>query len=991
MRKWLVIGAATALVALAVAVLWPRESSSLAPVAAAAGSSAARVLPDFAPVEVSSGSSEGLTLTGRVLDAAGRPVAGADVFLAASAQKTLTSVRCDECGLALLACPARESGPHALAFFEQARGFLQPKATARTDAQGRFRFEHLAGVSFSVWARAAGFGAAMHERAAPGEPVDLYLPPLRSIGGQVVDDSGQPVAGARVHAVSRKVPLPSEAVTGKDGTFTLPELGEGPFYLLATAEGFLPSVEPQVEAGPRLVRLRLEPSRTLEVRVTRQGAPAEATVRLKADHLAREARAEGGVVRFEGLYPDELVVTAEAGKLGSVPRTLSLSERLTQVTLELEDAGTLLVTVVDETGEPVPSPELVLRSVRGQPIQSQKPSTGALVQFGPLAVGDYVLEGHAEGFRDAELPARVKPGETTLELELARATLISGQVLDQYGRPAPNVSVLVQPTGDTVLADAEGRFSAPVPTPGLYELHAHHSEWGGGLAKATAPAEGVKLELEPGAAVEVTVLTEGRRVEGADVMLWLENEGVFRSDNPSGSDGLVPMRGLPPGTYSMVATHPDYLPSEPQKVTVADGQTQRVTVSLAQGASIRGEVVDARGAPVAGASVSVLPRLAEPVTSDAQGHFEVRALKPGRPFLLEARHPGYDQRERVQASAGEDSVKLVMEARGLFRGRVVSSDGAPVRRFRLDEHDVSSTDGRFEVALPLAGDRVIVSVEAAGFEPLMVDKPARPELGDLVLERAPTVTGRVRDEGGGPVADAVVSCDACEDSVMTGPDGHFVLPSPPFVAKFNVSARKGKLSASAPASREGTPTPVELVLKPATRLYGTVYQEDGRPAAGFPLEGVNSDRGEPLSIVTGPDGRYSVDVSPGHYRFALGQMREFSGEPALLVQVAGGEQRLDLGPAPGTASLTVQLKPAQGRALWVLSGDLGGVGNLPKELMRTRYGQLLYQPRGERVTLQGLPPGRYTLVWGHFHVDTEEGPVVRTVDVPSSADVVLTP
>jgi len=43
------------------------------------------------------------------------------------------------------------------------------------------------------------------------------------------------------------------------------------------------------------------------------------------------------------------------------------------------------------------------------------------------------------------------------------------------------------------------------------------------------------------------------------------------------------------------------------------------------------------------------------------------------------------------------------------------------------------------------------------------------------------------------------------------------------------------------------------------------------------------------------------------------------------------------------------------------------------------------------VTLQGLPPGRYTLVWGHFHVDTEEGPVVRTVDVPASADVVLTP
>ena len=127
-------------------------------------------------MEVTSGAQAGLELTGRVWDAGGQPVAGAEVFLAASAQKTLTSVRCDECGQALLACPARESGLHARAFFEQARGFLQPKATTRSDAQGRFHFEHLVGVSFSVWARAPGFGAAMRERAAPGEPVGCSCP-----------------------------------------------------------------------------------------------------------------------------------------------------------------------------------------------------------------------------------------------------------------------------------------------------------------------------------------------------------------------------------------------------------------------------------------------------------------------------------------------------------------------------------------------------------------------------------------------------------------------------------------------------------------------------------------------------------------------------------------------------------------------------------------------------------------------------------------------
>ena len=989
MRKWFVIAVASALVFVAVAVLWPIGPRAPAP--AVVREPAARALPSFESVEVSSGTSEGLTLTGRVLDPSGRPVADADVFLAASAQKTLTSVRCDECGLALLACPARESALHAWDFFEQAHGFLRSKVSVRTDAQGRFRFDHLIGVSFSVWARAEGFGAAMRERAAPGEPVELYLPAPRRISGQVVDDAGRGLPGARVHAVSRKMPLPSEAVTGPDGSFTLAGLGEGPFYVLASAKGFLPAVEPQVEADARVVRMRLEPSRTLEVHVTRQGQPVTALVRLKADHLAREARAEGGVVRFEDLYPDSLVVSAEAGAWGAAPRSLTLSERLTRVTLELEEAGSLLVTVVDEAGEPVPSPQLVLHTARGNDaIQALKPSTGELVRFGPLAVGDYVLECRAEGFRDAQLPARIKPGETALEMEMTRATVIAGHVLDQYGRPAPNVSVLVQPTGEAVLADGEGHFSVPVPSPGLYELHAHHSEWGGGQVKVTAPTEDAKLELEPRAALEVTVTAEGRRVEGADVVLWVEGDGIFRSDSSSGSDGLVPMRGLPPGTYSMVAMHPDYQPSGRQMVEVVDGQTLRVTVSLESGKPLSGEVVDTRGQPVAGASVSVLPRMSEPVTTDAQGHFEVRALKPGRPYLVEARHPGYDQHDRVQGSAGGEPVRVVLTAREMFRGRVVDQDGGPVRRFRLDEHDVTSTDGRFELALATAGDRLIVSVEAPGFEPLMVDKPSKPnDLGELVLQRAPLVTGLVREEGGGPVTDAVVGCDACEDSVMTGPDGRFSLPSPSFVSKFNVSARKGRLSASVPATREDRT--VELVLKRATHLSGTVYQQNGTPAAGIQVEGVNADRGESLSFVTGPDGRYSVDVAPGNYRFSIGSGRDFAGEPALLVQVGEAERRMDFGPAPGTASLTVRLRSEQGKALWVIAGDVRSVGNPPRELLRASYGQLLYQPRGDSITLQGFPPGRYTLVWASFHSDSEEGPVIRTVDLPTSAEVVLGP
>jgi hypothetical protein len=106
--------------------------------------------------------------------------------------------------------------------------------------------------------------------------------------------------------------------------------------------------------------------------------------------------------------------------------------------------------------------------------------------------------------------------------------------------------------------------------------------------------------------------------------------------------------------------------------------------------------------------------------------------------------------------------------------------------------------------------------------------------------------------------------------------------------------------------------------------------------------------------------------------------------------VGEGEQQVNFGPAPGTHPLTVVLQPGRSRVLWVVAGDMRGVTRPQQELARVPYGQVIFQPTSERVLLQGLTPGRYTLIWASLHAD-EEAPVVRTVDLPSSAEVVLTP
>ena len=982
MRRWVV----TSVVVLALAVagfFWFRAEPP-PPVVEAPKEAA---LPQFAAIEVRA-HDEGLTLTGVVLDPAGKPVRDAEVSLAASGQQSLVGLKCPVCGELQLSCRARASAQTVSTLLNADRGQLVAGATTRSDAKGAFRFEHLAGVAFTVWAHAAGFGDGLKERAAPGEPVELFLPPLRSIAGKLRDEEGHPIAG-KVRAISRRLAIFHEAVADAQGIFEIKGLGEGPFYVLAEAPNWLPTALPQVEAGPVPLKLTLLKPRRLEVTLTHAGKPIEGVVKVAGDHLVREAPTQQGLTAFQQLYPDRVMVTAASGGLSSAPQAVSLDSLVTRLNLELDEGGRIAVTVIDEADQPVPDPEVELLSPTGEAVSKRKVRTGELVAFGPVGQGDYVLRANAAGFVSATMPVKVGSGEAAVEIQLQKGTVISGRVLDEYGRPAPGVSVLVTPTGDSVIADQEGKFVANVPSPGLYELHAHHSDWGGGNVKVTAPKSGVDLQLEPRAGVQVTVTASGRRVEGANVVMFIEKEGSFRSDRPSGADGVVMMRGLPAGAYWLVASHDDFLPSERQKVQIEDGVLSKVGAELKAGEAVTGTVVDDVGAPVAGVAVSVAPRGAEPVVTDAAGKFEIRPLRPKANYLVRVTQRGLEQVERVVGIAGGEPVKVVVKREKVFKGRVLS-DGKPLKRFRIDDHDVESADGRFELPLPSTEDRVIFAVEAPGYEPLMVDRPATPDLGDLVLSAGPTLGGIIRDEGGAPVQDAVVGCDACEQSVRSGPDGRFSLASPPFIHEFTVVARKGR--------RTGTKTalagsgPIEVQLKPGVQLTGKVWLPDGRPGSGVEIQGLHADRSEPVSVVTGPDGAYSLDLPTGIYRFVVtapGIARTALDPLAVISEIAGENATLDFGPGPGTSSLSVQVKPQRGYALWVVRGSLSAVGNPPLDLLRSSYAQLVYQPLEERVVFLGLAPGHYTLVWASFHAETPGGPIVEAVDLPGRAEVSL--
>lgn len=943
---------------------------------------------------------QGLTLKGRVLDSAGRPLPGAEVSLAPTGQPLLGARSCEHCELALLSCRSAPTAIEVARLLDEQVGAPVAARTVRSGPGGEFSFERLKGVSFSVWASAQGFGQSLHERAAPGELLELVLPPLRSLAGVVEDERGAPVSGARLRSFSMRLGKVHEARSDEEGLFEIAGLGEGPFFVLAEAEGLLPATIGSVEAGPRPVRLRLMAPRKLRVTVQRAGSRVDARVLVAGDHLERSVESRNGEALFDRLFPQEVLVSAVDGELAATARTVKLEASETHVTLELEPGAKLAVAVIDPEGRAVPKAEAEL-ATESQSISRARRRGDEEMNFGPLVPGNYTLRVRAEGYESQAIELTLAPGARKVEVTLEPSTLIVGRVLDEYGRAAPEISVLIRPTGSNVLSDAAGRFVAEVPSPGAYQLEAHHSDWGGGHANVTAPAFGVELRLEPRAGVEVAVTVDGRRVEGADAVMIVDDDSTFRSDRPSGSDGLVRVRGLPAGRYTLVATHPEYLPSQGTAITLEEGQLLRVEAQLRPGAAIEGEVVDNLGAPLSGAFVTTNVRTGVSAVSDERGHFVLEPLKANSRYTLIVRHPLAVLAERPTAETGGPPVRIVLELKKRFRGRVLSEDGQPLRRFKIDQELYESADGRFEAPIatvdgnarsPRADgqthvERVVFMVDAADHQPLMVDRPASPELGDLVLRRSSPLVGRV-EENGVPVEGAIVGCDACEESLLSSSDGSFRLSWPAGVTELTVTAQKGKRWADLRA-QVGQSSPLVLQLAGSVRVWGVAYRADGTLAAGAELTGTCLDRPQPITVVTGADGSYSARVAPGAYRFSLADPSVRAGQPSVvIVELRSEERRLDFGPAPGTHALIIRIPAPLGRrAVWVVQGDVSEAAAETFDLMRAAYAQLFMYRFGEAITVQGLPPGRYTVLSGASH--SAGGGTRQVVDVPGSSEVLL--
>jgi hypothetical protein len=465
------------------------------------------------------------------------------------------------------------------------------------------------------------------------------------------------------------------------GRFVLGNLpAQATVTLDVSAPGFEKVVRCQVPAASDSVHIYLNQPASLSGKVVYQGKPVPG-----AEVNARDAKpvktGPDGAFTIEGLGPGqkELAATSkEQGLVGGHPAALLLKagEHRTGLVVELQRAATITGKCVDaKSGEPFANAEVWERSPT--PLGASNSSAVS------AADGSYSLQalpGEVELFcqgqwrrpplymvHNQEQRFRLEPGQTVKAQDFAIEVqpTIHGQVLLPDGTPAAGVQIgtiahvdyQVAPADFFALrTDEHGQFALQVlqlsrcgPPYGLIARDQERDL--AAMQFVTEAGKPVTIYLQPGAWLLSKVATpNGTPVPGWPVELKLGNtsDGVCHIPGAcSDEKGDLRLGPLPPGVDVKVLLGEQLACFQVNKQTLDElpyslkpGEQRRIEPLVAEpaGRTVRGWVGDAEQHPLAGALVFG-DHAACPVTTDAQGRFELSGLPVRGKVRVVAIHP----------------------------------------------------------------------------------------------------------------------------------------------------------------------------------------------------------------------------------------------------------------------------------------------------------------------------------------------------------------
>ncbi|HVI02514.1 MAG TPA: carboxypeptidase regulatory-like domain-containing protein, partial [Enhygromyxa sp.] len=509
------------------------------------------------------------------------------------------------------------------------------------------------------------------------------------------------------------------------------------------------------------------------------------------------------------------------------------------------------------------------------------------------APGTIVVNAQAEGYAQGSVEA-IAPGEF-IELFLTPESVLIGKVvLASSGEPVEDVTVSVGRA--STRTDASGRFRIDRLQPGMYKPYAEGDELYGHAAEQVhlglgETSEEVVIRVHPAVHVEGKVVVAGSERPCTQGWVRLDNPGKHSEHAELDDEGHVEFRGVLAGEYEVtVGCEAHVAEDHYDKLVVGEENLGGLVWQVREGLAIRGEVVDEAGQPLADIEVNARA-VADPeaarsqLTYDSQyserdGSFELSGLLPGRYELGTSSwrsRPGPLEPITVELQSGADvnDVRIVMPALGSIRGRVLDEANNPVAGAYVNASEVgglgqqstrSNDAGEFTLEHVRPGQARVTALSSDSWWPLrkpgtsdddiqgeLVEVTADEvaELTLIVESRDGRITGVVKDEGGGVVADAFIDVERMSEKaganasaarrgvrwswgsepVLTDADGRFALdglPDGEFVVRAH---RKG--GGEAVLEKVALGSHIELVIASTGELAGTVKLADGSAPERF--------------------------------------------------------------------------------------------------------------------------------------------------------------
>jgi 5-hydroxyisourate hydrolase-like protein (transthyretin family) len=786
---------------------------------------------------------EGATLAGRVVDESGKAVADAEI-----------EVRIDP------------------VLFGQG-GF--EVGDARSDAEGRFRVEHV--MAGPVKLRASRDGlieGALEVEVAEGERrEDLELTMSRGnlVRGTVRWSDGAPAPDVEVEldfdasylggmeAFNAMRGADGQAVTDAEGDFEITGLGAGPFVLTAKMErdgrpwsARLESVRP----GASDLLLTLEEPLAISGRVLDDRGEAltdfEVLARTKSKGLLpglgaethkQKYDSEDGSFLLDGLRPGAWEVLPRAeGHAWAEPVTIEVPLASEDLVLVLPRGASAAGRVVDPAGLPVKGAAVGVKldlakvgraALDGLPPSTETDELGAFELTG-LSTGTLELYAAAPGYgASAVHAAELEPGQALEDLVLRLRTggRILGVLIGEDGRPTSGASILCQDPSDPTsqlfkVSDSLGEFTFEDLAPGSYQVMTFGAD-------PSLDGEG-----DPASFLADMKFTVAEVHEGEDTYVTL---GATASD-PVEITGKVMAGGSP-----------------------------------AEGALVTFMAEDREG-----------PAAMKFNTTDGQGEFATTLDQPGAYLINVQKIGGTGQQQTIEVFETVPDVerhRIDLELPvAAIRGRVTGPDGAPAAGVRVTlavdgplpngsmtggqyAEVATDSDGRYELVWLREGTYSVAAGGALlggllggdGSDSLgrKVRRDVRVQKGqvlegiDFDLDRPGSIRGLVTDEGGAPVSGVAIFLRDAQGNVLdrismvrTDSAGRFNYGGLE-AGSYEVTARSSQ-AVSVPAVdvtvREGETSETRLQLDVGTTLLVTLTDREAQPVRCRVL-------------VTGSDGR----------------------------------------------------------------------------------------------------------------------------------------